>query len=131
MEQSVQTLHDLVLSLLSDQSVLSAFQEDPAGVLDQAGLSDISAADVQSAIPLVMDYAPQGLEASLSQLPETLQDGASSAISQLQQLASTLSAEGLGGEAVNPHFSFKAAGGTAQAAFASAAMGSCPLSPDV
>jgi hypothetical protein len=55
---STQTLHDFVLNLLSDPTALTAFQLDPEGVLNAAGLSDINALDVQEAIPLVADYAP-------------------------------------------------------------------------
>lgn len=52
------TLHDFVLTLLTDQSARTAFELDPEGVLVDAGLGDITEADVQEVIPLVMDYAP-------------------------------------------------------------------------
>jgi hypothetical protein len=59
---SGQTLHDFVLNLLSDPHARAAFELDPQGALHSAGLSDITAADVQDVIPLVIDYAPvQGL----------------------------------------------------------------------
>jgi hypothetical protein len=52
------TLHDFVLNLLTDPDARTAFEIDPEGVLDGAGLGDITEADVQEVIPLVMDYAP-------------------------------------------------------------------------
>ncbi|MBM0237789.1 IniB N-terminal domain-containing protein [Micromonospora sp. ATA32] len=59
---SHQTLHDFVLNLLTDPDARSAFDLDPEGALQAAGLSDITAADVQDVVPLVVDYAPgQGL----------------------------------------------------------------------
>lgn len=59
---SSQTLHDFVLNLLTDAEARSAFELDPEGVLNDAGLGDITAADVQDVVPLVVDYAPvQGI----------------------------------------------------------------------
>ncbi|MFC6014661.1 IniB N-terminal domain-containing protein [Plantactinospora solaniradicis] len=59
---SPQTLHDFVLNLLTNPDARSAFEIDPEGTLREAGLSDISVADVQDVVPLVVDYAPvQGL----------------------------------------------------------------------
>ncbi len=55
---SPQTLQDFVLNLISDPSALSAFQLDPDGALQAAGLSDINPADVQEVIPLVVDSVP-------------------------------------------------------------------------
>jgi hypothetical protein len=52
------TLHDFVLNLLTDADARTAFEIDPEGVLVDAGLGDITEADVQEVIPLVMDYAP-------------------------------------------------------------------------
>jgi hypothetical protein len=52
------TLHDFVLNLLCDATARSAFELDPEGALQAAGLGDITAADVQEVIPLVVDYAP-------------------------------------------------------------------------
>ncbi|HEY0803471.1 MAG TPA: IniB N-terminal domain-containing protein, partial [Pseudonocardiaceae bacterium] len=63
MEQADQTLHNFVLNLLSDQSALASFEQDPAAVLDQAGLSDISAADVHEVIPLAIDFLPAHTQA--------------------------------------------------------------------
>ncbi|SCF08966.1 IniB N-terminal domain-containing protein [Micromonospora chokoriensis] len=59
---SPQTLHDFVLDLLTNPDARSAFDLDPEGALRGAGLTDITAADVQDVVPLVVDYAPgQGL----------------------------------------------------------------------
>ncbi|WCN79317.1 IniB N-terminal domain-containing protein [Micromonospora sp. LH3U1] len=59
---SQQTLHDFVLDLLTNPDARSAFDLDPEGALRAAGLTDITAADVQDVVPLVVDYAPgQGL----------------------------------------------------------------------
>lgn len=53
-----QTLHDFTLSLLSDPEARSAFQLDPQGSLDAAGLGDVHPADIQELLPLVLDFAP-------------------------------------------------------------------------
>jgi hypothetical protein len=94
MEQADQTLHDFVLNLLSDTQSLAAFEQDPAAVLDHAGLSDISAADVQEVIPLVVDIVPahaDALDAVLSQLPvDSLDTGQLGAIQQLQFVTQAL-----------------------------------------
>lgn len=93
MEQADQTLHDFVLNLLSDSQALEAFGQDPAAVLDHAGLSDISAADVQEVIPLVMDYVPNGdvLDSVMSQLPlDSVDTGQLGAIQQLQFVTQAL-----------------------------------------
>lgn len=58
----VQTLHDFTLNLLSDPQARSAFQTDPQGALNAAGLGDLTGGDVHEILPLVLDYAPgQGL----------------------------------------------------------------------
>lgn len=88
-----QTLHDFVLNLLSDSQALTAFEQDPAAVLDHAGLSGISAVDVQEVIPLVMDMVPQAgaLEGALNQLPlDSLDTGQLGAIQQLQFVTQAL-----------------------------------------
>lgn len=94
MEQADQTLHDFVLNLLSDSQALSAFEQDPAAMLDHAGLSGISAADVQEVIPLVIDYVPahaDTLDAALGQLPvDSLDTGQLGAIQQLQFVTQAL-----------------------------------------
>ncbi|MDX8035421.1 IniB N-terminal domain-containing protein [Lentzea sp. BCCO 10_0856] len=52
-----QTLHDFTLNLLGDPDARSAFQLDPQGSLDAAGLGDVHPADVQELLPLVLDFA--------------------------------------------------------------------------
>jgi hypothetical protein len=54
------TLQDFVLNLIYDPGASSAFELDPHGTLEAAGLGDITAADVQDVLPLVLDYAPLG-----------------------------------------------------------------------
>ncbi|MGI5505950.1 IniB N-terminal domain-containing protein [Lentzea sp. CA-135723] len=52
-----QTLHDFTLNLLGDLDAREAFQLDPEGALEAAGLGDISPVDVQEILPLVLDSA--------------------------------------------------------------------------
>ncbi|GIE95545.1 IniB N-terminal domain-containing protein [Paractinoplanes rishiriensis] len=52
------TLQDFVLNLIYDPGARSAFELDPHGTLERAGLGDVTAADVQDVLPLVLDYAP-------------------------------------------------------------------------
>ena len=54
---STQTLHDFTLNLLGDLDAREAFQLDPEGALEAAGLGDISPVDVQEILPLVLDSA--------------------------------------------------------------------------
>ncbi|MFD2415929.1 IniB N-terminal domain-containing protein [Amycolatopsis pigmentata] len=61
----VQTLHDFALNLLSDPAALTEFNTDPQGVLNAAGLGDVSPADVHEILPLVMDTAPASLTDAL------------------------------------------------------------------
>src|SRR3954471_21564706 len=51
------TLQDFVLNLIYDPGARSAFELDPHGTLEAAGLGDVTAADVQDVLPLVLDYA--------------------------------------------------------------------------
>ncbi|MET9626381.1 IniB N-terminal domain-containing protein [Lentzea sp. NPDC006480] len=51
------TLHDFTLGLLTDLDAREAFQQDPLGCLEAAGLSDITATDVHEILPLVLDAA--------------------------------------------------------------------------
>jgi hypothetical protein len=53
-----QTLHDFTLNLLNDSAARSAFGADPERVLSEAGLGDVTAADVHEVVPLVLDIAP-------------------------------------------------------------------------
>jgi hypothetical protein len=52
------TLQDFVLNLIYDPAARSAFELDPETTLQHAGLGDVTAADVQQVIPLVVDYTP-------------------------------------------------------------------------
>jgi len=52
------TLQDFVLNLIYDPAARSAFELDPETTLQHAGLGDVTAADVQQLVPLVVDYAP-------------------------------------------------------------------------
>jgi hypothetical protein len=90
---SGQTLHDFVLNLLSDPAARTAFELDPEGALRDAGLSDITAVDVQDVIPLVIDYVPTGGLADLDtgQLgPSALDAGPAGAVQQLQLVTQQL-----------------------------------------
>ncbi|WP_433363536.1 IniB N-terminal domain-containing protein [Actinoplanes sp. CA-142083] len=67
------TLQDFVLNLIYDPGARSAFELDPHGTLEAAGLGDITAADVQDVLPLVLDYAPLSnvpAQAGLAQVDE-------------------------------------------------------------
>jgi hypothetical protein len=81
------TLHDFVLKLLVDPGARAEFELDPEGALAGAGLGDITAADVQEVIPLVVDYAPidgvNGLVAA-DALTTGLASDPTSAVGQLQ-----------------------------------------------
>jgi hypothetical protein len=94
------TLHDFVLNLLSDSAARSAFEIDPEGALHDAGLNDITAADVQEVIPLVVDYAPIGDLAGLEDLgdltPAGLDTDPAAAIHQLQAVTDQLAVGGAG-----------------------------------
>lgn len=96
--ESTQTLHDFVLNLLTNPEARSAFELDPEGTLNAAGLGDITAADVQDVVPLVVDYAPvQGItglvpagDLGLGQIGG-LDGDATNAIGQLQSVTQQLS----------------------------------------
>ena len=97
------TLHDFVLNLLSDPSLKDAFAADAQGTLEQAGLADITAVDVQEVIPLVIDLLPatpaglpaiDGVDLTLP-TDALLADGPLGAISQLQAVASQLTSSGV------------------------------------
>lgn len=90
---STQTLHDFVLNLLTDPEARSAFQLDPEATLHQAGLGDITAADVQDVVPLVVDYASvqggAGLAAS-ADLGAAAESDPTNVIGQLQAVTEQL-----------------------------------------
>jgi hypothetical protein len=56
--ESSPTLQDFVLNLIYDPVARDAFEIDPHGTLQEAGLGDVTAADVQDVLPLVLDFAP-------------------------------------------------------------------------
>ena len=94
--ESVSTLHDFVLNLLSDPTALTAFAQDPQALLAQAGLGDITPTDVSNALPMVIDYAPSHLvptlEAAQSALPvDGLTNDPTAAIQHLTALTSAVS----------------------------------------
>lgn len=94
---SPQTLHDFVLNLLTNPDARSAFELDPEGALRDAGLTDITVADVQDVVPLVVDYAPvQGLGSLLPVTGdlglEQFQPDPTAVIGQLQHVAYQLAA---------------------------------------
>ena len=66
--ESSATLQDFVLNLIYDQGARDAFEVDPHGTLEAAGLGDITAVDVQDVLPLVLDYAPLGNVPALDSL---------------------------------------------------------------
>lgn len=65
-----QTLHDFVLNLLVNADARSVFELDPEGALRAAGLADVTVADVQDVVPLVLDTLPLQGVASLDVLNE-------------------------------------------------------------
>jgi hypothetical protein len=86
------TLQDFVLNLIYDPAARSAFEVDPESALHAAGLGDITAADVQQVIPLVVDSAPvtglQGL-AGVDDLTTGVANlDVAGAVSQLQSITS-------------------------------------------
>ncbi|MET8043471.1 IniB N-terminal domain-containing protein [Micromonospora sp. NPDC005215] len=93
---SQQTLHDFVLDLLTNPDARSAFDLDPEGALRGAGLTDITAADVQDVVPLVVDYAPGAglapLASPVGQLGlDPLLTDSTDVVGQLQSVAQQIS----------------------------------------
>lgn len=64
------TLHEFVLTLISDPAAQADFDADPHACLTAAGLTDVTPADVRDAIPLVADYAPARVAGLTSGLPD-------------------------------------------------------------
>ncbi|MGB3442704.1 MAG: IniB N-terminal domain-containing protein [Actinophytocola sp.] len=58
MSFSIETLQDFALTLINDEAAKAAYAADPLGVLKEAGLSDLTPADVQEVLPLVADSLP-------------------------------------------------------------------------
>lgn len=52
------TVHEFLTRLTADSSARSAFQTDPRGSLEQAGLGEMSNVDVLQAVSVVQQYAP-------------------------------------------------------------------------
>jgi hypothetical protein len=109
------TLQDFVLNLIYDPAARSAFEVDPESALHAAGLGDITAADVQQVIPLVVDSAPvaglQGL-AGVDDLTTGVANlDVAGAVSQLQSITSqvALTPAGIVGEINNTVGSVNAA----------------------
>lgn len=86
------TLHDFTLGLLTDLDAREAFQQDPLGCLEAAGLSDITAGDVHDILPLVLDAASVP---NVDGLDGLLGGGELPAVDSLLQIAGT--AEGVTG----------------------------------
>ena len=86
------TLQDFVLNLIYDPAARSAFELDPESALHAAGLGDITAADVQQVIPLVVDSAPvtglQGLAGADDLTTGVANLDVAGAVSQLQAITS-------------------------------------------
>lgn len=87
-----QTLYDFVSTLLNDATARAEFVQDPAGVLERAGLGDITAEDVQDVVPLVMDYNEKlvGVNA-LGETESGVVNGLDGAIEQLRGVAEAVS----------------------------------------
>jgi hypothetical protein len=109
------TLQDFVLNLIYDPAARSAFELDPESALHAAGLGDVTAADVQQVIPLVVDSAPvaglQGL-AGVDDLTTGVANlDVAGAVSQLQSITSqvALTPAGMVGEVNNTLGSVNAA----------------------
>ncbi|MFD0823056.1 IniB N-terminal domain-containing protein, partial [Micromonospora zhanjiangensis] len=83
---SAQTLHDFVLNLLTDPDARSAFDLDPEGALHDAGLADVTAADVQDVVPLVVDSVPVPEAAALGALGQPVDLGGLTDIDPVGQL---------------------------------------------
>jgi len=51
-------LLDFLLSLLRDPEAAAEFNADPEGTLEKAGLGDVECEDVDTVLPVILDYAP-------------------------------------------------------------------------
>jgi hypothetical protein len=109
------TLQDFVLNLIYDPAARSAFELDPESALHAAGLGDVTAADVQQVIPLVVDSAPvaglQGLAGADDLTTGVANLDVAGAVSQLQSITSqvALTPAGMVGEVNNTLGSVNAA----------------------
>ncbi|MBQ0903595.1 IniB N-terminal domain-containing protein [Micromonospora sp. U21] len=84
-------LHDFVLNLFVDVDARAAYDLDPEGALQAAGLTDVTAADVQDVMPLVADYALLGEVTAGTGL-----DGVSTDLTGALDLGDTLDADVVG-----------------------------------
>lgn len=121
-----QTLREFVLELITDAQARAAFELDPEGSLQAAGLGDLTPADVQDVIPLVADLAPaQGLASPVQFAQnlglDTLPTDGTAAVGQLQQLADLLP---VGAHAANSDLNFATLGAVSTAPALSALTGS-------
>ncbi|MFC7246204.1 IniB N-terminal domain-containing protein [Catellatospora aurea] len=121
-----QTLREFVLELITDAQARAAFELDPEGSLQAAGLGDLTPADVQDVIPLVADLAPaQGLTSPVQFAQnlglDTLPADGTAAVNQLQQLADLLP---VGTHSVNSDLNFATLGAVSTAPVLSAVTGS-------
>jgi hypothetical protein len=65
---SIETLQDFVMNLINDEAAKTAYAADPLSALKDAGLADLTPADVEEVLPLVADSLPAGVP-SLDSLP--------------------------------------------------------------
>lgn len=85
-----QSLYEFTLNLLNDPSARGSFGEDPQQTLNDAGLGDISGADLHDILPLVLDFAPVGNLGGENGLNLDSITGQASAIDQLKALTQSL-----------------------------------------
>ncbi|WP_290057654.1 IniB N-terminal domain-containing protein [Amycolatopsis solani] len=82
-----QSLYEFTLNLLNDSSARGAFGEDPQQALNDAGLGDVSGADLHDILPLVLDFAPVGTLGGANGLNlDSITTGQAGAIEQLKAL---------------------------------------------
>ncbi|MFC9256049.1 IniB N-terminal domain-containing protein [Amycolatopsis thailandensis] len=87
-----QSLYDFTLNLLNDPSARDSFGSNPQQVLNDAGLGDISGADLHEILPLVLDYAPTNTLGGENGLDlDSITTGQAGAIEQLKALTQSLS----------------------------------------
>ncbi|WP_406636434.1 IniB N-terminal domain-containing protein [Pseudarthrobacter quantipunctorum] len=53
-----------LMGIFGDRQAAQGFLDDPEGVLEKHGLAGVSSADVDAAMPVVLDYAPLSVTAS-------------------------------------------------------------------
>ncbi|SEP54252.1 IniB N-terminal domain-containing protein [Amycolatopsis saalfeldensis] len=86
-----QSLYEFTLNLLNDPSARGTFGHDPQQTLSDAGLGDISGADLHDILPLVLDYAPVNTFGGANGLNfDSITSGQTSAVEQLTALTQHL-----------------------------------------